>query len=146
VLFSQFRCPREGRFRRKVRVGAREHLERHRFHFQPGLNEDLAATAVWGAQMLDPAHARHDGVYAMWYGKAPDYVVNAGGIIDVAAEIAGDYDPDAVLERAEHIGEQLREILREARIRDEAPFRKADAMAREKLEAARASRRRTAVP
>jgi indolepyruvate ferredoxin oxidoreductase len=50
---------------------AREHLERHRVHFQPGLNEDLAATAVWGTQMLEPAHARHDGVYAMWYGKAP---------------------------------------------------------------------------
>jgi len=50
---------------------AREHLERHRVHFQPGLNEDLAATAVWGTQMLDPAHARHDEVYAMWYGKAP---------------------------------------------------------------------------
>ncbi|HEY5656898.1 MAG TPA: indolepyruvate ferredoxin oxidoreductase family protein, partial [Myxococcota bacterium] len=46
-------------------------LERHRVRFQPGINEDLAATAVWGTQMLDPARARHDGVYAMWYGKAP---------------------------------------------------------------------------
>jgi indolepyruvate ferredoxin oxidoreductase len=52
-------------------LGAREHLERHRVHFQPGINEDLAATAVWGTQMLDPTHARYDGVYAMWYGKAP---------------------------------------------------------------------------
>jgi len=40
--------------------------------FQPGVNEDLAATAVWGTQQLeffpDPLV---DGVYAMWYGKAP---------------------------------------------------------------------------
>ena len=40
--------------------------------FQPGVNEDLAATAVWGTQQLeffpDP---QVDGVYAMWYGKAP---------------------------------------------------------------------------
>ena len=40
--------------------------------FQPGVNEDLAATAVWGTQQLeffpDP---RVDGVYSMWYGKAP---------------------------------------------------------------------------
>ncbi|MDH5306391.1 MAG: indolepyruvate ferredoxin oxidoreductase family protein [Myxococcales bacterium] len=52
-------------------AGARAHLERHRIHFQPGINEDLAATAVWGTQLLDPVHARHQGVYALWYGKAP---------------------------------------------------------------------------
>ncbi|MCL4801917.1 MAG: indolepyruvate ferredoxin oxidoreductase family protein, partial [Burkholderiales bacterium] len=51
---------------------ARPHLERHRIRFQPGVNEDLAATAVWGTQQvgLFPG-ARHDGVLAMWYGKAP---------------------------------------------------------------------------
>ncbi len=40
--------------------------------FQPGVNEDLAATAIWGTQQLeffpDPLV---DGVYAMWYGKGP---------------------------------------------------------------------------
>ncbi|MEM7019320.1 MAG: indolepyruvate ferredoxin oxidoreductase family protein, partial [Pseudomonadota bacterium] len=40
--------------------------------FQPGVNEDLAATAVWGTQQLDFfPDPQVDGVYAMWYGKAP---------------------------------------------------------------------------
>ena len=51
---------------------ATQHLEEHRIHFQPGINEDLAATAIWGtqqAQLFDDA--RHDGVFAYWYGKGP---------------------------------------------------------------------------
>ena len=49
---------------------AREVLERHAIRFQPGQNEELAMTAVWGAQQvaLDPKR-RHDGVFALWYGK-----------------------------------------------------------------------------
>jgi len=51
---------------------ARAHLERHGVRFQPGLNEDLAATAVAGTQQLAALPgARYDGVYALWYGKAP---------------------------------------------------------------------------
>ena len=41
-------------------------------HFQPAVNEDLAATAIWGTQQA-PAFGdcRHDGVYSLWYGKGP---------------------------------------------------------------------------
>lgn len=51
---------------------ARKLLEKHDVLFQPGVNEDLAATAVWGTQMLaGTPKANKDGVFAIWYGKGP---------------------------------------------------------------------------
>ncbi len=51
---------------------AAAHLERHAVRFQPGLNEDLAATAIWGTQQIGLFQGpTHDGVFAMWYGKGP---------------------------------------------------------------------------
>ncbi len=51
---------------------ARSHLDTHHVRFVPGLNEDLAATAIWGTQQLHcfPG-ARYDGVFSIWYGKGP---------------------------------------------------------------------------
>ncbi len=51
---------------------ARPHLEAQHVVFQPAVNEDLAATAVWGTQQINlfPG-AKYDGVFAMWYGKGP---------------------------------------------------------------------------
>ncbi|HLY78256.1 MAG TPA: indolepyruvate ferredoxin oxidoreductase family protein, partial [Caulobacteraceae bacterium] len=51
---------------------ARKFLEKSHVRFTPGLNEDLAATSVWGSQQTNMfPGAKYDGVYAMWYGKGP---------------------------------------------------------------------------
>ena len=51
---------------------AQKHLETHHVKFQPGVNEDLAATAIWGTQQIGMfPGAKYDGVYGMWYGKGP---------------------------------------------------------------------------
>jgi indolepyruvate ferredoxin oxidoreductase len=51
---------------------AKDQLAAHHIRFQPGVNEDLAATAIWGTQQvkLFPG-AQYDGVFSMWYGKGP---------------------------------------------------------------------------
>ncbi len=51
---------------------AKGHLESHHVKFQPGVNEDLAATSIWGTQQVNlfPG-AKYDGVFSMWYGKGP---------------------------------------------------------------------------
>jgi indolepyruvate ferredoxin oxidoreductase len=52
--------------------GAKKFLEPENIVFQPGLNEDLAATAVCGSQQAGlHGGAKYDGVFGMWYGKAP---------------------------------------------------------------------------
>jgi len=52
--------------------GAKKHLEAHHIKFHPGVNEDLAATSIWGTQQLNLFNdAKYDGVFAMWYGKGP---------------------------------------------------------------------------
>ncbi len=51
---------------------ARKCLDQHHVKFQPGVNEDLAATSIWGTQQVNMyPDAKYDGVFAMWYGKGP---------------------------------------------------------------------------
>lgn len=64
---------------------------------------------------------------------APDYVVNAGGIINVAAEVSGTYNPDWVKEKLEGLEKTLENIFEEASAKGLATNIVADAMARERL-------------
>ena len=85
---------------------AEQHLKPRNIKFQPGVNEELAATAVWGSQQVKLlGESDYDGVFGIWYGKSPgvDRTLDAfrhanhagssrfGGVL----AIAGD-DPNAV--------------------------------------------------
>jgi indolepyruvate ferredoxin oxidoreductase len=53
---------------------AEKFLKAHHVVFQPGVNEELAATAIWGTQQLGFAPQgsnKYDGVFGIWYGKGP---------------------------------------------------------------------------
>jgi indolepyruvate ferredoxin oxidoreductase len=55
-------------------VKAQKYLQAHHIVFQPGVNEELAATALWGTQQLGfapPGSNKYDGVFGIWYGKGP---------------------------------------------------------------------------
>ncbi|MBN9036516.1 MAG: indolepyruvate ferredoxin oxidoreductase family protein [Rhizobiales bacterium] len=67
---------------------ARKQLAASDIVFQPGLNEELAATAVWGSQQTELlGEGRHDGVFAVWYGKGPG--VDRSGDVFRHANLAG---------------------------------------------------------
>lgn len=85
---------------------AKAHLQPRNIEFQPGVNEELAATAVWGSQQVHLlGESSFDGVFGLWYGKSPgvDRTIDVfrhanyagtspqGGVV----AIAGD-DPNAV--------------------------------------------------
>ena len=53
---------------------AAKYLKAQHIVFQPGVNEELAATALWGTQQLGfspPGTNKYDGVFGIWYGKGP---------------------------------------------------------------------------
>ncbi|WP_112323327.1 indolepyruvate ferredoxin oxidoreductase family protein [Oceanibium sediminis] len=75
---------------------AKQQLDAHDVVFNPGLNEDLAATALWGTQQ---AHLRgegtHDGVFGLWYAKGPG--VDRSGDVFRHANMAGTAEHGGVI-------------------------------------------------
>jgi indolepyruvate ferredoxin oxidoreductase len=67
---------------------AKKHLAAHDIVFEPGINEDLGATAVWGSQTVGLLpKPRYDGVFGLWYGKGPG--VDRSGDVLKHASYAG---------------------------------------------------------
>jgi indolepyruvate ferredoxin oxidoreductase len=60
---------------------SKDFLQKCDIVFQPGINEDLAATAVWGTQQVEVEEdKKFDGVFSIWYAKAPG-VYRSGDVL-----------------------------------------------------------------
>jgi glutamate dehydrogenase/leucine dehydrogenase len=78
---------------------------------------------------------------------APDYVINAGGLINIAQELEpGGYDRQRALQRVATIERTLSAIFDRARCEDLPPSQVADRMARERIDAARSTPPRRSQP
>lgn len=134
-------------------VSDEEHLDVECDIYSPcargaGLNDAtiprLRCKAVAGCannQLLEPRHAQALRDRGILY--APDYVINAGGIINVFAELLpGGYREEEALRRIERIRDNLQRVFRLARERDVPTDVAASEIAKERLSAAR-DRRRT---
>ena len=87
-------------------VAARSVLEPRNIKFQAGLNEDLAATALWGTQQAEMrGEGKFDGVFGIWYGKGPG--VDRSGDVFRHANMAGTSPHGGVIAIAgdDHSGE-----------------------------------------
>lgn len=75
---------------------AKPFLKNNDIHFQPGVNEDLAATSIWGTQQL-PMFGKtdFDGVFGIWYGKGPG--VDRSGDVFKHGNMAGTSEHGGVL-------------------------------------------------
>jgi indolepyruvate ferredoxin oxidoreductase len=75
---------------------AKKQLAESDIVFQPGLNEELAATACWGSQQTELlGEGRYDGVFSVWYGKGPG--VDRSGDVFRHANLAGSSKHGGVL-------------------------------------------------
>ncbi|MGI9452270.1 MAG: indolepyruvate ferredoxin oxidoreductase family protein, partial [Geminicoccaceae bacterium] len=84
---SGYRGSPLGNFDQQLAI-AKRHLQAHHVIAQPGVNEDMAATALWGTQQINLfGDGRYDGVFGMWYGKGPG--VDRTGDVFRHANLAG---------------------------------------------------------
>ncbi len=75
---------------------AKRYLDAHHVVAQPGVNEDMAATALWGTQQINLfGDGAYDGVFGMWYGKGPG--VDRTGDVFRHANLAGSAPHGGVL-------------------------------------------------
>jgi leucine dehydrogenase len=108
-----------------------------------GLNDDtiprLRCRAIAGCannQLLDFRHADDLRTHNILY--APDYVINAGGIINVAAELRpGGYDESYSLERIARVYDNLKKVFEIARTKDMSTRDAAAHLAEERLKQGR---------
>jgi leucine dehydrogenase len=110
------------------------------------LNDDtipqLRAPIVAGVannQLAKPRHGRllheKDVLYA------PDYVVNAGGMLQASSDIFGAFDPDLVMERITGLYDTSLRIFEMSKRENRATHEVADDLARQRIEAGKPSRR-----
>jgi leucine dehydrogenase len=95
---------------------------------------ELKCRVVAGAannQLERPEHG--DALHEMGILYAPDFVINAGGLINVADELMG-YDRQRAMRRVESIYRTMREVFRRSKTEGIPPSRAADDMARERME------------
>ena len=71
AYISGYRGSPLGTYDKQVLI-AKKYLEKHKIYFQPGINEELAATSLWGTQQANfYGEGKFDGVFGLWYGKGP---------------------------------------------------------------------------
>ncbi len=70
---------------------------------------------------------------------APDFAINAGGVINIGEELRGPYDPDRARRSVERIGDTLAAVFERARETGVSTHTAALAMARERIDAARSA-------
>jgi leucine dehydrogenase len=95
----------------------------------PRLRVGIVAGAA-NNQLAEPRHG--DALRARGIAYAPDYAINAGGLINVALEVKG-YDPHEARKRTLKIYDTIAEVLRRADAEGQTPESVADRMVAERL-------------
>jgi leucine dehydrogenase len=108
---------------------------------RPETVDALRCRVVAGAannQLLD--RSMGDALHARSIVYAPDFVINAGGVINIAEELGRPYDPDRARRSVERIADTLTAVFARSRSDNVAPNVAADRLAEERIAAARATR------